>query len=126
MVGRNKSANAGIPRAEILKQQMEVAKVIAIQPQTDAVIVLVKNGMAVQRQGGFLRHVGLVMQVLDAAKRAGIKVLVLSRLILVATGHHAAGGQLDPVIVSVGAAFKGLLRRREGVARLHLRAENEQ
>jgi hypothetical protein len=105
---------------------MDIAKVVAIQPQADAVIVLVKNGMAVQRQGGFLRHIGLVMQVLDAAKRAGIKVLVLGRLILVPTGHHAAGGQFDPVIVSVGAAFKGLLLRREGVARLRLRAEDEQ
>ena len=112
----------GIPGAEIFKVETDKAEVVAIQAEADAVIVVVKNRMAVEREGGLLGDIRLVMQILDAAEGAGVEPLLLLRAGRVTLRQQRAGAKLDPIAVSVGAAFVNLLRR-ERVAGPRLRAQ---
>ena len=110
------SSGAGIPGAEILKVDTDKTEIIANQTEADTVIVIVKNGVSVQREGGLLGHLIFVVQVLDAAKDPRVELFPLDRLVRVTLRQHGAGGKLDPVVVAVGAAFIPLLRR-DGVTR---------
>src|SRR5208282_1959864 len=108
------SSGAGIPGAKILEADADKTEIIANQAEADAVIVIVKNGVSVQREGGLLGHLIFVVQVLDAAEDPCVELFPLDCLVRVTLRQHGAGGKLDPVVVAVGAAFEPP-RRRDGV-----------
>ena len=110
------SSGAGIPGAEILKVDTDKTEIFANQTEADTVIVIVKNGVSVQREGGLFGHLICVVQVLDAAKDPRVELFPLDRLVCIALGQQGAGGKFDPVVVAVGAAFIPLLRG-DGVTR---------
>jgi len=74
------------PGAEVLKWKTEKAEVLADQGEDDAVIVIVENGVAIQREGGFFCDQIFVMQVFDATKGAAVESLPLNRLVRIARG----------------------------------------
>src|SRR5208282_4654830 len=124
-VARQIAARGRIPDAEIFKVETDEAEIVAVQAEAELVIVVVKNRMAVEREGGFLGDIRLVMQILDAAEGAGVEPLLLLRAGRVTLRQQSAGAKLDPVVVSVGAAFVNLLRRRR-VAGPRLRAQDDE
>ena len=54
------------------------------------------------------------MEILDAAKGVARLLVLLLELGLVAAGNEPARGELDPVIVGIGAALEHLLRGQGG------------
>ena len=77
--------------------ETEKTEVLADQAEADAVIVIVENGVAIQREGGFFGDQVFVMQVFDAAEKTGVEPLPLNRLVRIARGQQAAGGTTAPV-----------------------------
>ncbi len=85
----------------------------------DIIIVFVKNGTPVHRQRRLLRHLALVMQILDAAKNSRAELPPLAGLVRISLRQQRARGQLDPIAVSV-CPLEYLVRRQR-VTRPHLR-----
>ena len=78
----------GIIKAEILKTKTDVSQILLLHAKPDVVIVIVKNGVAVNRQRGLLGNFRLVMQILDAAERAAVEAFPLLGLGFVAVGDQ--------------------------------------
>jgi len=73
--------------------------------------VVIEDGAAIQSKGSALGDVTLEMQVLDATESAAGGLMLLLGLRLITAREKPAGGNVDPVVVGVGAALKYLLRR---------------
>ena len=86
--------------------------------------MIVKQGMAVRRQGGVFAETGPQMEILDAAKHPVPTLVVLFRLGLVARRDEPADGRLNPVVVGIGSALEHLVRgqrRRRGRGCIRIR-----
>ena len=74
---REESAIAVRPGAELGEGSAEKTGVLAFDVELEFVIVLIGNGAAIQRQGGFLVEIGAVMEAFDSAKSAAGSLVLL-------------------------------------------------
>ena len=108
--------------------KFEMPFVLSFEAQTQIVIVLVINRVAVQRQCHIREGVALDVQVFNSSEPAAAPMLNLLHLRLVASRQKIAAGKLNPVGVGVRAALKIILlrhRRAVGVVGARYQGEND-